>query len=88
MQTFENMKASSKRLLGGEPEEKSTLQEMEEAVCGVCPTISYTSRMIGFAVCLALGFILTLGSLTRSAMTNTVVWSKYCVIPCEKSVLP
>lgn len=59
------MKESSRRLLGGEPEEKSTLQEMEEQCCRCCPTMSYKSRMLGFGVCLTVGCILTLGSLTR-----------------------
>lgn len=59
------MKASSRRLLGGEPEEKSTLQEMEEAVCGVCPSLSWRNRLIGFGACLAVGFFLTFGSLFR-----------------------
>lgn len=59
------MKSNTRKLLGGQEQEKSTLQEMEEAVCGVCPTMSYQTRMIGFGVCLTLGALLTIGSLTR-----------------------
>lgn len=61
------MKASSRRLLGQEPEEKSRLQEMEEALCGLCPSMGYRARMLGFGVCLAIGCLLTIGSLTRWA---------------------
>lgn len=64
-QAFASMKESSKRLLGGEPEEKSTLQEMEEAVCSVCPSLSWRNRLIGYGACLAVGFVLTFGSLFR-----------------------
>ncbi|CAM9208810.1 unnamed protein product [Hapterophycus canaliculatus] len=59
------MRASSKRLLGGEPEEKSTLQEMEEAVCSVCPSLSWRNRLIGYGATLACGFCLSFGSLFR-----------------------
>lgn len=65
-QAFESMRASSKRLLGGEPEEKSTLQEMEEAVCSVCPSLSWRNRLIGYGATLACGFCLSFGSLFRS----------------------
>ena len=64
------MKESSRRLLGGEPEEKSTLQEMEEAVCSVCPKLSWRNRLIGYGACLALGFFLTLGSTFRLDRAN------------------
>lgn len=63
------MKESSRRLLGGEPEEKTPLQEMEEAVCSVCPSLSWRNRLIGYGACLAAGFLLTFGSMFRS-----VVW--------------
>lgn len=66
---MDDMKASTRRLLGQEPEEKSTLHEMEEAVCGMCPTMNYRGRMIGFGVCLALGSVLTLGSFTRCTLS-------------------
>ncbi|CAM9311689.1 unnamed protein product [Ectocarpus sp. 12 AP-2014] len=65
------MKASSMRLLGGEPEEKSALQEMEEAVCSVCPSLSWRNRLIGYGACLAVGFCLTFGSLFRVAQLLT-----------------
>lgn len=64
-QAFENIKSKSRRLLGGEPEERSTLQEMEEAVCSVCPSLSWRNRLIGYGACLAIGFMLTFGSLFR-----------------------
>ena len=70
-QAFQNMKASSRRLLGGEPEEKTTLQEMEEAVCGVCPSLSWRHRIIGYGTCLAVGCILTFGSLFRFVFVVT-----------------
>ena len=66
------MKASSRRLLGGEPEEKTTLQEMEEACCGVCPSLSWRSRIVGYGVCLTVGFILTFGSLFRPVTIQAV----------------
>eukprot|EP00752_Nemacystus_decipiens_P010700 g9529.t1 len=65
------MKESSRRLLGGEPEEKSALQEMEEAVCSVCPSLSWRNRLIGYGACLAAGFILTFGSMFRVAQLLT-----------------
>ena len=64
-QAFASMKESSRRLLGGEPEEKSALQEMEEAVCSVCPSLSWRNRLIGYGACLAAGFCLTFGSMFR-----------------------
>ncbi len=64
-QAFSSMKESSRRLLGGEPEEKTALQEMEEAVCSVCPQLSWRNRLIGYGACLALGFFLTFGSMFR-----------------------
>ena len=65
IQAFDGWKASTQRLLGREPEEKTSLQQMEEAVCGGCPTLSYRNRLIGFGACLAMGFLLTFGSLFR-----------------------
>ncbi|CAM9196879.1 unnamed protein product [Discosporangium mesarthrocarpum] len=62
---IESMKASSRRLLGQEPEEKTAMQEMEEAVCLLCPTMTWKQRIIGFAFCLTIGFILTFGSVFR-----------------------
>ncbi|CAM9162336.1 unnamed protein product [Ascophyllum nodosum] len=66
-EAFDGWKASTQRLLGREPEEKTSLQQMEEAVCGGCPTLSYRNRLIGFGACLAMGFLLTFGSLFRLA---------------------
>eukprot|EP00903_Cladosiphon_okamuranus_P010684 g10099.t1 len=68
---FASMKESSRRLLGGEPEEKTPLQEMEEAVCSVCPSLSWRNRLIGYGACLAAGFILTFGSMFRVALLLT-----------------
>ncbi|CAM9135672.1 unnamed protein product [Choristocarpus tenellus] len=62
---FESMKESSRRLLGQEPEEKTAMQEMEEAVCGVCPSMTLKQRIAGFGFCLTIGFLLTFGSTFR-----------------------
>lgn len=79
-QAFESMRASSKRLLGGEPEEKSTLQEMEEAMCSVCPSLSWRNRLIGYGATLACGFCLSFGSLFRSQF----VCSLLRIAACER----
>lgn len=73
-QAFSSMKESSRRLLGGEPEEKSALQEMEEAVCSVCPSLSWRNRLIGYGACLAAGFILTFGSMFRLVGVLCLAW--------------
>lgn len=62
----QSMRASSRRLLGQEePPPKTRTAELEEYVCSFCPQLSYKHRLIGFACCLTLGFILTFGSLFR-----------------------
>jgi hypothetical protein len=41
-------------------------EELEEEVCSVCPAMTYQQRLIGCASCMAIGFLLSMGSLFRS----------------------
>ena len=40
-------------------------EELEEEVCALCPSMTYTQRLWGFVICLALGFLVSMGSLFR-----------------------
>ncbi|CAM9353247.1 unnamed protein product [Chrysoparadoxa australica] len=63
-----DLKSSSLRLLGREEEkeeERTALNDLEEAVCGLCPSLGYKQRMMGFCACLAFGLFLTMGSMFR-----------------------
>lgn len=45
--------------------EKTWYEEMEEEVCGICPAMTYTQRLMGCGTCMAFGFLLSMGSLLR-----------------------
>ncbi|CAN0164657.1 unnamed protein product [Phaeothamnion confervicola] len=65
-ETTQSVRRQSQRLLGIEqPEQKSSIAELEEAVCGFCPTLTYKERLIGFGICFGIGWIITIGSLFR-----------------------
>ena len=63
----QSMRASSRRLLGREeqPIPKTRAEEIEEYVCSFFPDLTYKQRLIGFAICLTIGFVITTGSLFR-----------------------
>ncbi|KAG5185248.1 Got1/Sft2-like family-domain-containing protein [Tribonema minus] len=63
---YESVRVSTRRLLGQEEAPlKTRAEELEEYVCSFCPSLTYKQRLIGFGVCLTLGFILTFGALFR-----------------------
>ena len=46
-------------------QEKTAMEEMEEAMCSCCPTMTYQQRIYGYLGCLSLSFLLMLGAATR-----------------------
>lgn len=58
---------SASKLLGYEEEEKKEwYEELEQEVCAMCPALTYQQRIIGCLVMMLIGFILSMGSLSRS----------------------
>eukprot|EP00618_Florenciella_parvula_P025742 CAMPEP_0119544182 /NCGR_PEP_ID=MMETSP1344-20130328/54577_1 /TAXON_ID=236787 /ORGANISM="Florenciella parvula, Strain CCMP2471" /LENGTH=181 /DNA_ID=CAMNT_0007588635 /DNA_START=74 /DNA_END=620 /DNA_ORIENTATION=- len=57
--------SARQNLLGEEPEEKSAMEEMEEACCGACPKLTWKQKMIGCATCMFIGCIIEFGSFFR-----------------------
>ena len=53
--------SARQNLLGEEPEEKSAMEEMEEACCGACPKLTWKQKMIGCATCMFIGCIIEFG---------------------------
>jgi len=58
---------SASKLLGYEQEErrKEWYEELEEEVCAICPALTYQQRLIGCIIMMIIGFILSMGSLSR-----------------------
>lgn len=58
---------SFKAQLGLEEEEKkkTVSEELEDAVCSLCPDLTYEQRIGGYVTCFVISFILSIGSLTR-----------------------
>ena len=48
-----------------EERRKEWYEEVEEQVCSVCPAMTITQRLIGCGCCVLLGFIFSMGSLSR-----------------------
>ncbi len=52
-----------------QPEDKEEVkdcgEELEEAVCSICPPCTYQTRIYGCLGCFALGFVISLGSVVR-----------------------
>lgn len=59
----DDLQQQTSRLLGLEP--KTQLEELEEAACACCPDLTYQQRIIGYCVCLFIGFCLTIGAAVR-----------------------
>lgn len=53
--------SARQNLLGEEPEEKSAMEEMEEACCGACPKLTWKQKMIGCATCMFIGCLIEFG---------------------------
>merc|ERR1711865_511488 len=49
----------------GQEEKKSNMEKLEEEMDNCCPSLSWTQRLIGFAICSGIGMLLTLGSFFR-----------------------
>ncbi|KAJ8600186.1 hypothetical protein CTAYLR_001967 [Chrysophaeum taylorii] len=57
---------SFKQAVGLEEEKPKTVtEEMEDALCGLCPELSYQQRVGGYVTCFFVSFILSIGSFTR-----------------------
>jgi hypothetical protein len=41
------------------------MEEIEEQVCSFCPSLTWSHRLIGCGICMALGFLLSMGSTFR-----------------------
>lgn len=58
--------SSIKRSLGLEEEKpKTAAEEMEDALCGMCPQLTYQQRVGGYIACFVCSFFLSIGSFTR-----------------------
>merc|ERR1740117_1712147 len=55
------------KVFGKAEEDKTTMEKLEEEMQECCPTLTYTQRLIGFAICVSIAFFLTLGSFMRFA---------------------
>lgn len=56
-----------KKAVGIEEKPKTALEEMEDQCCEMCPKLSYKQRLMGYATCFGLAFILSMGSWIRLA---------------------
>ena len=45
--------------------EKEWYEEIEENVCSLCPALSWQQRIYGCAICVIIGFCLSMGSVFR-----------------------
>ena len=45
--------------------EKEWYEELEDQVCGVCPSMTYSQRLMGCGACMVMGLILSAGSTMR-----------------------
>jgi len=55
-----------KRAVGLEEEKpKTAAEEMEDALCGMCPELTYKQRVGGYVTCFFVSFCLSIGSFTR-----------------------
>lgn len=62
----QGMFKKAKSLLGIEQAQKRAwYEELEEEVCTICPSLTWQQRIIGCFSCIAIGFILSMGSLFR-----------------------
>jgi len=52
-------------LFNPQQQKKAWYEEIEEEVCAICPQMSYQQRIGGCVFFMMLGFVLSLGSLTR-----------------------
>jgi hypothetical protein len=65
MPDFDNLMASTRSLLTGEPRPQTVAEQVEEECCKACPRLSWKQRLIGFSCCFALGVVVELGSFMR-----------------------
>ena len=65
MPDFDNLMASTRSLLTGEPRPQTVAEQVEESCCKACPRLSWKQRLIGFSLCFALGVVVELGSFMR-----------------------
>ena len=55
-----------KQAIGLEEEKpKTAAEEMEDALCSVCPQLTYKQRVGGYVSCFVISFCLSIGSFTR-----------------------
>lgn len=60
------MLSSIKQAVGLEEEKPKTVtEEMEDALCSICPDLTYQQRIGGYITCFVVSFILSIGSFTR-----------------------
>ena len=53
------------KLFAPQQRKREWYEEMEEEVCSICPKMTYQQRIGGCLIFMVLGFLLSLGSLTR-----------------------
>ena len=56
---------NTRALLGAPPRERTWAEQLEDDVCGVCPSMTYKQRLIGCLACAIVGCVLEFGSFMR-----------------------